>query len=89
MSSKLRNIEDIRKMLDGNHKTQSRKTVSFSDVKMTTDTTHAVGETWTDENGVEWEQRNGFKIKKGKLIKIIIIKIFRKYELFYRHNSQH
>jgi len=67
MSNKLRNIDAIKKMLDGNHKTQSRKTVSFSDVKMTTDTTHAVGDVWTDENGVEWEQRNGFKIKKGKL----------------------
>ena len=65
--TKLRNIEAIRKMLDGTHKTQSRKTVSFSDVQMTTDVTRKVGDTWTDENGVEWEQRNGFKIKKGKL----------------------
>ena len=65
--AKLRNIEAIRKMLDGTHKTQSRKTVSFSDVQMTTDETRKVGDTWTDDNGVEWEQRNGFKIKKGKL----------------------
>jgi ribosomal protein L37AE/L43A len=67
MSKSLRNISALRKMLDGTHKFQTKTTVSFSDVKTDTNDTKAVGEIWTDENGIEWEQRNGFRIQKGKL----------------------
>lgn len=67
--AKLQNIKAIRQMLDGTHKTQTKKTVGFSDVK-SSETRREVGEVWTDENGVEWEQRAGFKIKKGKLDEI-------------------
>lgn len=67
--AKLQNIKAIRQMLDGTHKTQSRKTIGFSGGKGS-ETKHAVGEVWTDDNGVEWEQRDGFKIKKGKLDEI-------------------
>ena len=67
--TKLQNIKAIRQMLDGTHKTQTKKTVGFSDVK-SSETRREVGEVWTDENGVEWEQRAGFKIKKGKLDEI-------------------
>ena len=67
--AKLQNIKAIRQMLDGTHKTQSRKTIGFSDVK-SSEIKREVGEIWTDDNGVEWEQRNGFKIKKGKLDEI-------------------
>jgi ribosomal protein L37AE/L43A len=68
--SKLRNIDAVKKMLDGTHRTQTRNSISFSDVKLTDTKSHSVGEVWTDENGVEWEQRSGFKIKKGKLDEI-------------------
>ena len=67
--AKLQNIKAIRQMLDGTHKTQTRKNFGFNDLK-TAEVTRQVGEIWTDENGVEWEQRNGFKIKKGKLDEI-------------------
>ena len=67
--AKLQNIKAIRQMLDGTHKTQSRKTIGFSDVK-SSEIKREVGDVWTDENGVEWEQRAGFKIKKGKLDEI-------------------
>jgi len=67
--AKLQNIKAIRQMLDGTHKTQSRKTIGFSGIKGS-ETKRAVGEVWTDDNGVEWEQRDGFKIKKGKLDEI-------------------
>ena len=66
MSTKLRNIDAIKKMLDGTHKTQTSNKVGFSDVKQS-DNIKAVGDVWTDEKGVEWEQRNGFRIQKGKL----------------------
>ena len=70
MSSKLRNIDAIKKMLDGQHHRQT-KTTSFGykgNEKKVED--RAVGESWTDEKGVEWIQRNGYKIKKGKLDEI-------------------
>ena len=64
--AKLQNIKAIKQMLDGTHKSQTKKMIAFSDVKVTEEK-RAIGEVWTDEDGVEWEQRNGFKIKKGKL----------------------
>lgn len=67
--TKLRNIEAIRKMLDGTHKTQTKKSVGFADIRQKNQPRN-VGETWFDDDGVEWEQRAGFKIKKGKLDEI-------------------
>lgn len=67
--SKLQNIKAIKQMLDGTHRTQTRNTIAFSDKNLDS-VKRNVGEVWTDENGVEWEQRNGFKIKKGKLDEI-------------------
>ena len=67
--TKLRNIDAIKKMLDGTHRMQTRNTVAFSDVKKETQK-REVGETWIDDKGVEWEQRAGFKIQKGKLDEI-------------------
>lgn len=66
MAGKLNNIKAVRQMLDGVHKTQTKKTVSFSDVKKV-DSERKVGDVWVDENGVEWEQRTGFRIQKGKM----------------------
>lgn len=61
-SKKLRNIEAIQKMLDGTHHTQTKKSISTYAVKKD-DTKRAVGERWTDANGVVWEQREGFRIQ--------------------------
>jgi ribosomal protein L37AE/L43A len=69
MSTKLQNIKAIRQMLDGTHKSQTKKSVGFADVKPA-DSKRTVGDVWTDENGVEWEQRQGYRIKKGKLDEI-------------------
>jgi ribosomal protein L37AE/L43A len=66
MSTKLRNIDAIKKMLDGSHRTQTKHTVVFGEASKHNET-HEVGDIWVDEAGVEWEQRNGFKIQKGKL----------------------
>ena len=65
---KLNNIKAIRQMLDGQHRTQSRTSVGYqknSDVQH-----HKVGDVWTDANGDEWIQHDGFKIKTGKLKEI-------------------
>ena len=71
MATKLRNIEAIKKMLDGTHRTQNKTTVGFSDADKVANQNkkRAVGECWV-ENGDEWEQREGFKIKKGKMDEI-------------------
>ena len=68
MSTKLRNIDAIKKMLDGQHKSQSKTSIGYQ--KTVENTTREVGETWVDENGAEWVQKEGFKIKKGKLDEI-------------------
>jgi hypothetical protein len=64
-NSKLKNIEAIKQMLQGTHKFQTKTTVTFSDVKPLEE--HIVGDVWTDSDGNEWEQKNGYKIKRGKL----------------------
>jgi ribosomal protein L37AE/L43A len=71
MATKLRNIEAIKKMLDGTHRTQNKTTVGFSDADKVAkqNQKRAIGECWV-ENGEEWEQREGFKIKKGKMDEI-------------------
>ena len=68
MSSKLRNVQAIQQMLQGTHKTQTRKTFGFSDVKNSVELNkkRKVGERWTDANGDEWEQRQGFRNKNPR-----------------------
>jgi hypothetical protein len=67
MSEKLKNIKAVKEMLEGNHKTQTKRTVSFDKKEVVKRT---VGETWIDENGQQWEQKNGYKVKVGKLSKL-------------------
>ena len=69
MSTKLRNIEAIKKMLDGTHRTQTATKVSLN-IQKSDDVKREVGEVWVDSDGIEWEQRAGFKIKKGKMDEI-------------------
>lgn len=61
-NKKLRNVETIQKMLDGTHKSQTRKTISTYVGKKDT-TKREVGDRWTDSNGVVWEQRDGYRVQ--------------------------
>lgn len=63
----LKNIKAVQEMLGGEHKTQTKKTVSFDKKEVVR---REVGETWTDNKGQMWEQRNGYKVKVGKLSKL-------------------
>lgn len=63
--SKLRNVDAVKQMLAGKHKFQTKTTVSFQDIKPA-EQERQVGDVWTDKDGVEWEQRKGYKINKGK-----------------------
>lgn len=62
--AKLKNIKAVQEMLGGEHKTQTKKTVSFDKKEVVR---RDVGETWVDDNGQKWEQRKGYKVKVGKL----------------------
>lgn len=65
--SKLKNIKAVKEMLSGEHKTQTKKTISFNGKVVER---KEVGETWTDDKGQKWEQRKGYKVKVGKLSKL-------------------
>ena len=67
MSKKLKNIKAVSEMIEGNHKTQTKKTISFDKKEVVR---REVGELWTDTKGQEWEQRKGYKVKVGKLAKL-------------------
>jgi hypothetical protein len=45
--------------------------VSMSDIKPVSKYDRKVGERWTDADGQEWEQRNGYKIKVNKLTEMM------------------
>ena len=64
--AKLQNIKAIKQMLDGTHRMQSRTTVGYEGEQK--QTTKEVGETWTDVNGKEWIQKDGFKISVNKFL---------------------
>lgn len=65
MSKKLKNVKAVTEMIAGTHKSQTKKTIGFSEVKSFIK--REVGETWVDEDGINWEQKKGYKVKLGKL----------------------
>ena len=65
MSKKLKNVKAVSEMIAGTHKSQTKKTIGFSEVKSFIK--REVGETWVDEDGNSWEQKKGYKVKLGKL----------------------
>ena len=65
MSKKLKNVKAVSEMIAGTHKSQTKKTIGFSEVKSFIK--REVGETWVDEDGNNWEQKKGYKVKLGKL----------------------
>jgi len=62
---KIDGIKDVEKLMRGEHESQTRIQVSVpSEAKDTT--IRNVGDRWTDEDGNEWEQKEGYKLKLGK-----------------------
>ena len=68
---KLQNVKAIKQMLDGTHKSQTRKIHGYSDASTTAkqNEKHEVGDVWfeTDaKTGTEWriEQKDGFRVKQ-------------------------
>ena len=54
-----KNLQRVQDMLDGNFKTKTQ--VGYS----TFEERREIGEKWTDSEGYEWEQKQGFKVKRS------------------------
>jgi hypothetical protein len=67
MAKKLQNIKAINQMLSGTHRTQNKTTVGYESKQED----HKVGDKWFDENGVEWEQKEGYKISSSKALEAV------------------
>ena len=52
-----KNLQKVQDMLDGNHKNKIQVGYSSQDEK------REVGDKWTDSDGNEWEQRDGYRTK--------------------------
>jgi hypothetical protein len=57
--------EEIRQMVKGEHASQTKIQISNSSEYKPTVTRH-VGDKWTDEDGNEWEQKEGYALRLGK-----------------------
>jgi hypothetical protein len=62
--SKLKNVQAIKQMLAGTHKFQTKTTVGFMPTGSIV--TKKVGDRWTDAEGIEWEQKDGYKIRVSR-----------------------
>ena len=65
MTRKLRNIDTIRKILDNEHSSQTRTVVSSNAEEV--GVKRQVGDTWTDDVGIKWIQKEGFVVREGKM----------------------
>lgn len=71
--SKLQNVKAVREMLEGNHRFQNKTTYGYTAKKDTK--IRNVGEIWEETlpNGtvIEWEQKQGYRVKRAKNLKIL------------------
>jgi hypothetical protein len=72
--AKLQNIKAIRQMIDGSHRTQTRKTFGYERKKDSS--TRKVGDIWEETlpNGhvIEWEQKQGYRVRRAKNMKVLL-----------------
>ena len=54
-----KNLQKVQDMLDGNYKNKIQVGVGDQEVEET----RKVGDKWTDSDGVEWEQKEGYRVK--------------------------
>jgi len=60
MAKQSKNLAKVQDMLDGNFKTKIQVGQYAP-----TEETRKVGDKWTDSDGYEWEQKEGFRVKKS------------------------
>lgn len=64
---KIDGVDDIKKLLHGEHEAQQKVTVGYIPESEKEKESRQVGDRWFDEDGNEWEQKNGYKVKLGKV----------------------
>ena len=62
MAKESKNLQRVQDMLDGSYKNKIQSGYT-PDIKPA----RKVGDKWTDSDGVEWEQKNGYRMKVNKL----------------------
>lgn len=67
MDIKIDSIQDVKKLLAGEHDSQQKVQVGFSADKKEDNEIRKIGDKWFDEDGNEWEQKEGYKLKLGKV----------------------
>ena len=63
MAKQSKNLAKVQSMLDG---TYGGKTI-VGDASVGREQTRAIGDTWTDSEGYEWEQKDGYQVKKATM----------------------
>ena len=58
-----KNLAKVQDMLDGNYKNKIQ--VGAGSVGRTGEKQRKIGDKWTDSEGYEWEQKDGFQVKSG------------------------
>tara|TARA_B100000700_G_C14829012_1_gene753603 strand:+ start:410 stop:916 length:507 start_codon:yes stop_codon:yes gene_type:complete len=59
-----KNIQKVQDMLDGNFKSKIQSGYTPAEEK------HEVGDKWEDSDGVQWEQRNGYRVKVSRMANV-------------------
>lgn len=66
MEIKIDSLQDVKKLLAGEHDSQNKVQVGYGGEKSEDNEIRKVGDKWFDADGNEWEQKNGYKVKLGK-----------------------
>jgi len=65
-----KNLQKVQDMLDGNYKNKVQVGYGDQDIER-----HEVGDIWTDSDGIEWEQKNGYRVRiNNKMANVGIFK---------------
>jgi hypothetical protein len=62
---KIDSINDVKSLLHGNHESQQKIQVGYGG-EIKDEPVRNVGDKWTDDDGNEWVQKDGYKMKLGK-----------------------
>ena len=67
MDIKIESLDDVKKLLAGEHDSQNKVTVGYTEEDKESNVSRKIGDKWFDSDGNEWEQRNVYTIKLGKV----------------------
>ena len=68
MAKKLQNIRAITQMLSGTHRSQNKTTVGYQ----SKEEDRNIGDKWIDNNGIQWEQKDGYKVSSAKALEAVM-----------------